>query len=408
MQHFVLILLFLLTHPVTAAVYGPIKTGEMMWGIAGKLNLAPEITRYQTIIALLRANPQSFSIPCNFNSLKVGATLIIPPPIEISRFSASDALKEFSRQEVEWKTHRQGQGIQCVASTVPMATIPNTVPVPTVSPPPPSPEKSLISPVTPKTQENRPVEQQMTIVSQFIQQIELQKIYTSVMNQPIGLSIGIFIGAGIFLVLLIFKIFMRWLWKPSSYQLAVLHENLSAPRSPLVATTNAVIEEKLSTLRLCLARQELEKVADLLQEVSEKGTPIQQFEARQLAEIYKTMTHLQEEFQKTQKLLIAQSNPPTAEATQSPATNTAAQGEYLPQRYLPETKEKVFELVDTIMLVLDKELKAQGQLVEAYQNRQTSPILETEEYQVVNKTSAEPFNAQPDITSRQAQPTRYL
>lgn len=407
-QRFIFILLFTLTTPTIAAdTYGPVKTGEMMWNIASKLNLAPEITRYQIIIALLQANPHAFSVPCNFNSLKVGSTLTIPPPIEISRVYAGDALKEFSRQELEWKTHRQGQGIQCVTPAVPTVKIPDAPPISPVTPLSQSSEKIVINSTIAKISEPRPVEQQMTIISQFIQQVDFEKIYISVISQPLGLSVGILIGAGIFLVLLIFRMLGRWFWKPSSYQLAVLKEN-SARRSPLVATTDAVIEERLSTLRLCLARGEMDKVANLLQEIAEKGTPVQQFEGRQLAEIYKTMTNLQEDFQRTQKLLLAQSPPPNADIPQVPTPEPTQQGEYLPQRYLPENKEKVFELVDTIMQVLDKELQAQGQLVEAYQNRQPSPVLETEEYQVVNKTSVEPPNSQMDGTSRQAQSTRYL
>lgn len=405
MQHFILILLFALTTTATAETYGPIKQGEMMWNIAGKLHLAPEITRYQAIIALLRANPQSFNVPCNFNSLKVGTTLIIPRSVEISQVSAIDALKEFSRQEVEWKAHRQGQGIQCAISSPAPITIPDAPPVSLPPPSTPPSEKLSFSPTTSKLSESHPVEQQPILFYQWIQEIDYLKIYTLITSQPIGLSVGIFIGAGIFLMLFLLRIMVHWLWyRPNSYQVAVLNDNLVASRSPLVAVTNATIEERLSTLRLCLAKGELDKIDNLLQEIAEKGTPIQQFEARQLAEIYKTMSNLQEDFQKTQKLLIAQSTPATPV---TPETESTQQGEYLPQRYLPETKEKVLELVDTIMLVLDKELQAQGQLVEAYQNRQTSPILETEEYQVVDK-KVEPFDTTTDVTSRQTKPTRYL
>lgn len=406
-QHLIFILLFMLMSPAIADTYGPVKTGEMIWGITGKLNLTPEVSRYQIIIALLRANPHAFSVPCNFNSLKIGTTLTIPPLIEISQLSANDALREFSRQELEWKTHRQGQGIQCVTPTLPPVKMTDAPTVSSTAPPSAPSEKVIILPAPPKIAETHPFEQQIAIFSKFIQQIDYQKIYTLAINQPLGLSVGILISSCVFLILLIFRMFGRWFWKSSSYPIVVSKEN-STHRSPLIATTNAVIEERLSTLRLCLARAEMDKVENLLQEISEKGTPVQQFEGRQLGEIYKTMTNLQEDFQRTQKLLITQSPPPSAEVSQPPIIESTQQGEYLPQCYLPENKEKVFELVDTIMQVLDKELQAQGQLVGAYQNRHTPPVLETEEYQIVNKTSIEQSNPQVDGTARQTQPTRYL
>lgn len=402
MQRFILTLLFALTTTATAETYGPVKTGEMMWGIAGKLHLAPELTRYQAIIALLRSNPHAFSIPCNFNSLKLGTSLTIPPQTEISRLSATEALQEFSRQEIEWKKHRQGQEIQCTQATSVPINLPKSQPPIPIAPTAIPQEKLPAAPLIEKLSDKPATEPQITQIIQFIQYLDTQKIYTLVSNQPIGFSLGIIVGTGVLVLLLMLRIGIQWLWRvPNSYQLTVSNEDLTTPRSPLVAVTNAAIEERLSTLRLCLAHGEFDKVENLLHEIAEKGTPIQQFEGRQLAEIYRTMHNLQEDFQKTQKLLIAQTATTTPDAAES-----TQQGEYLPQRYLPETKEKVFELVDTIMHVLDKELQAQGQLVEAYQNRQPSPILDTEEYQVVDK-KVEPLDAT-DTISRQVKPTRYL
>jgi len=127
------------------------------------------------------------------------------------------------------------------------------------------------------------------------------------------------------------------------------------------------------------------------------------------------MANLQEEFQQTQKLLLSQLSQPTVTVSlDAKSANTAEkidakQGEYLPQRYLPENKEKVFELVDTVMQVLDQELQAQGQLVEAYQQRHQPPILETEDYQVVKKSEElDELGEKNETNSRQAKSTRYL
>jgi len=415
-QRLLFLLQFLFITAAAAETYGPIKSGEMLWVIASKVYQATEMTRYQSVIALLHANPEAFNVPCNLNSLKVGAILTVPGASEIS-LSAAEAFKEFHRQQTEWKAHRQGQTIQCATPATPKPPI--TTGITTTLPPPVTKSQTTlptIQSVSDISKGKPPISEKSTEILELNQWFDYQKLPTLLANQPLGLVIG---GMIIMAVGMLLAILLGWLLhrtvarKPEvSYPLTNVSEHFfTETHSPLVAATNAAMEERLSTIRLCLAQGDSEKVPHLLREVEIKGTAIQQFEARQLAEIYKKMTNLQEEFQKTQKLLLSQHPMTNAPAPESEAVekNDPKQGEYLPQRYLPENKEKVFELVDTVMQVLDQELQAQGQLFEAYQQRHQPPVLETDDYQVVKKMEeSDELDKKDETLSRQAKSTRYL
>lgn len=156
-------------------IYGPTKSGDLIWNIAGKVTPNSSVTRPQMILSLLKANPQAFKVPCNFNSLKTKEILKIPTMAEIQKISATDANAEFKRQNDEW-TKRRRNPIKCPAiespvvttktptetpaaevptpvTTTPQKTIPataeKTTPTPAVVPPsPPAPIKP-VSPTTP-------------------------------------------------------------------------------------------------------------------------------------------------------------------------------------------------------------------------------------------------------------------
>jgi len=86
--------------------YGPIKAGDMLWTIAGKVS-PPSVNRHQVVLALQQANSHAFSVPCNFNSLKLGETLRIPSLTEIQAFIPEKAMAELNRQNKEWQNRRQ-------------------------------------------------------------------------------------------------------------------------------------------------------------------------------------------------------------------------------------------------------------------------------------------------------------
>jgi H+-transporting ATPase len=118
--------------PVRAEdAYGPVRRGDTLWGIAGRVYRGEPVTRDQAMLALLRANPEAFGAPCNANSpLQAGVMLQVPPPAEATALSADAARREFQRQAQEWKQHRRsGERLICPpAGTVP--EVPGRAPEP--------------------------------------------------------------------------------------------------------------------------------------------------------------------------------------------------------------------------------------------------------------------------------------
>jgi len=156
------------------SIYGPTKSGDLIWNIAGKVTPNSSVTKPQMILSLLKANPQAFKVPCNFNSLKIKEILKIPAMAEIQEISATDANAEFKRQNDEW-TKRRRNPIKCPTiespvvatktptetpavevptpvTTVPQKTIPataeKTTPTPAVVPPSPPATTAPTKPVS--------------------------------------------------------------------------------------------------------------------------------------------------------------------------------------------------------------------------------------------------------------------
>lgn len=88
---------------LSADRYGPVSAGETLWSIAQRVR--PEdssATINQTMLALLRANPDAF-IGENINRLKRGAVLRIPTRDELSALSAAAAAAQVSEQARAWR-----------------------------------------------------------------------------------------------------------------------------------------------------------------------------------------------------------------------------------------------------------------------------------------------------------------
>ncbi len=47
--------------------YGPVRSGETLWQIAGRAYPGAKLERDQTLLALLAANPDAVTPPCNVN-----------------------------------------------------------------------------------------------------------------------------------------------------------------------------------------------------------------------------------------------------------------------------------------------------------------------------------------------------
>lgn len=103
------------TRPVTAepapaagkthAIYGPVKQGETLGGIAKDIVLPTGTSFNQMLVALHRANPNAF-IDGNMHQLKAGPVLKIPESNAIAAISLTEANKEVHTQTADWNRRR--------------------------------------------------------------------------------------------------------------------------------------------------------------------------------------------------------------------------------------------------------------------------------------------------------------
>lgn len=116
-----------------ASQYGPIKRGETLSAIAGSLGLRNTFSLDQTMLALLRANPDAF-ISDNINLLRQGAVLRVPEGGEVAQIDAGEASAVVRQQMQAW---RQSQRPVLQPDAVAMAgTVPaNRAPAASASPP---------------------------------------------------------------------------------------------------------------------------------------------------------------------------------------------------------------------------------------------------------------------------------
>lgn len=89
-----------------AAQYGPIKQGETLSKIAGKLDLPPGYSLDQTMLALLRANPDAF-LGDDINRLRRGSVLRVPGREELASISADEAGQVVRQQMQQWRQARR-------------------------------------------------------------------------------------------------------------------------------------------------------------------------------------------------------------------------------------------------------------------------------------------------------------
>jgi FimV-like protein len=78
--------------------YGPVASGEGLWGIALKVRPDPGISREHMMEALFEANPQAFS-KAGASGLKIGAMLRIPTWREIADFTGSPVARRLAEAE---------------------------------------------------------------------------------------------------------------------------------------------------------------------------------------------------------------------------------------------------------------------------------------------------------------------
>ena len=85
--------------------YGPVKPGETLIGVAGKISPDKSLTSQQVMLALLRANPSAF-FGNNVNNLKAGKILTVPERESIAALPKAQAAKEFRAQYDAWQEYK--------------------------------------------------------------------------------------------------------------------------------------------------------------------------------------------------------------------------------------------------------------------------------------------------------------
>jgi pilus assembly protein FimV len=82
--------------------YGPVKAGQTLGQIAATLDATRGYSAAQTMLALLRSNPDAF-IGGNINRLKRGAILRVPQAGELAKLDRSEAAAVVHAQIAQWR-----------------------------------------------------------------------------------------------------------------------------------------------------------------------------------------------------------------------------------------------------------------------------------------------------------------
>jgi pilus assembly protein FimV len=85
--------------------YGPTKRNDTLWKVASQVRPDAGVSMEQTMLSLLRANPEAFD-GNNINNLKAGYILRVPSREDMLSMSRADARAEASAQYAAWREAR--------------------------------------------------------------------------------------------------------------------------------------------------------------------------------------------------------------------------------------------------------------------------------------------------------------
>jgi FimV-like protein len=97
-----LVLVSLANKAETLRSYGPTTAKDQLWYIAKATRPSTEVSKQQTMLAILNANPKAFR-DNNVNGLRAGYQLKIPSLAQIKAIPALTALNEISAQNAAWR-----------------------------------------------------------------------------------------------------------------------------------------------------------------------------------------------------------------------------------------------------------------------------------------------------------------
>ncbi|MDT8287853.1 MAG: FimV/HubP family polar landmark protein [Elusimicrobiales bacterium] len=92
----------------TGSEYGPVQRNDTLWNIAEKVRPDTGVSMQQTMLGLVRANPEAFQHG-NVNNLKAGHVLRVPSREEFTAISQAEARTEVSRHHRLWREGRSEQ-----------------------------------------------------------------------------------------------------------------------------------------------------------------------------------------------------------------------------------------------------------------------------------------------------------
>ncbi|MFL6591689.1 MAG: FimV/HubP family polar landmark protein [Luteimonas sp.] len=102
--------------------YGPVKAGQTLGEIAAGLGATQGHSVAQTMLALLRANPEAF-IGGNINQLKRGAVLRLPQSADLDRVDQRQAAALVHEQIVQWRAARGALPQPAQVAAAPSGTV---------------------------------------------------------------------------------------------------------------------------------------------------------------------------------------------------------------------------------------------------------------------------------------------
>ena len=134
----------------SADEYGPVASGETLWGIARDWARGTGLDTNKVMIAIQRENPSAF-MNDNINLLKRGAILRMPAVSEVERISRSEAFNEVVEQEEEFTGRKTDYAV--TSTTTPLLAE-ESAPLPEpVEPEPEMPAEDLYSAPEPEVVE---------------------------------------------------------------------------------------------------------------------------------------------------------------------------------------------------------------------------------------------------------------
>lgn len=92
----------------TGSEYGPVQRNDTLWNIAEKVRPDAGVSMQQTMLGLVRANPEAFQHG-NVNNLRAGHVLRVPSRDEFTSISQAEARAEVSRHHRLWREGRSDE-----------------------------------------------------------------------------------------------------------------------------------------------------------------------------------------------------------------------------------------------------------------------------------------------------------